>query len=175
VTPVPPVPPEHFRRLHEYELWANARVNASLRSARDHLEHGGAAAEAPALIKALQIWAHVQWARKMWLSRLGAGEPPSLDEGMFPTRSLEAVIGECAEMDERWGAYVSRLTPELLASVCRYTSTEGVAYDTVVSDILTHVVNHSTYHRGQIARLVAECGGAVAVTDYIAFARTRPS
>lgn len=166
-------PPEHFRRLFEYDAWANSRVNDSLRSAREHLEHGGAAAEAPALIKALQIWGHVQWARRMWLSRLGAAEPPSMDEGMFPTRSLEAALAECAEMDRVWGEYIAGLTPGLLASVCRYTSTEGVAYETVVADILTHAVNHSTYHRGQIARLVAECGGAVAVTDYVAFARKR--
>lgn len=166
-------PPEHFRRLFEYDAWASARVNDSLRSAREHLEHGGAAAEAPALIKALQIWGHVQWARRMWLSRLGAAEPPSMDEGMFPTRSLETALAECADMDHRWAGYINALTPERLAVVCRYTSTEGVPYETAVADILTHAVNHSTYHRGQIARLVAECGGAVAVTDYVAFARTR--
>jgi uncharacterized damage-inducible protein DinB len=161
------------RRSFEYETWANARVNDSLRSAADRLEHGGAAAEAPALVKALQIWAHVQWARRMWLSRLGATDPPSMDEGMFPTRSLPAVLRDCADMDELWTEYLSRLGESQFGSTCRYTATEGIAYDTFVADILTHVVNHSTYHRGQIARLVAECGGEVAQTDYIAFARTR--
>ena len=165
--------PQHFRRLFEYDTWASTRVNESLRSAKEHLEHGGAAAEAPALVKALQIWGHVQWARRMWLSRLGAAEPPSMDEGMFPTRSLAAALAECADVDRRWGDYLAALTPEVLASICRYTSTEGVPYETGVADILTHVVNHATYHRGQVARLVAECGGAVAVTDYVAFARTR--
>src|SRR5690606_26049307 len=64
------------RRMFEYDLWANARVNESLRSAAASVEKEGAASQAPSLVKALQIWGHVQWARRMWLSRLGRAEPP---------------------------------------------------------------------------------------------------
>ena len=35
------------------------------------------------------------------------------------------------------------------------------------SDVLAHLFMHASYHRGQIARLVAECGGEVEATDYI--------
>ena len=163
----------HYRRMFEYDLWANARVNESLRSAAAHVEHGGAAAVAPVLVKALQIWAHVQWARATWLSRIGAIPPPSMDEGMFPTRSLDAALRDCAEMDAAWTAFMQALTPELAAGIIRYTSTEGIAYESRIADILAHVVNHSSYHRGQIARLVAECGGEVNPTDFIVFSRTK--
>jgi len=159
--------------MFEYDLWANARVNESLRSAASAVEKEGAASQAPSLVKALQIWAHVQWARRMWLSRLGHAEPPSMDEGMFPAWSLERVIEASGEMDRAWGAYMERLTEAETGRVVRYTSTEGVGYESLVADILAHVVNHSSYHRGQVARLVAECGGTVAVTDYIAFSRKR--
>lgn len=53
----------------------------------------------------------------------------------------------------------------------RDISTEGVKYESTVLDILTHVVNHSTYHRGQIASLIAATGTKPAVTDYIALTR----
>jgi uncharacterized damage-inducible protein DinB len=161
------------RRMFEYEVWANGRVNDSLRSAAHGVEKDGASSQAPSLIKALQIWAHVQWARQMWLSRLGVGEAPSRDEGMFPSRSLERVIGECGALDAAWGVYMERLTEGEIGRMIRYESTERVGYESVVADVLAHVVNHSSYHRGQIARLVAECGGEVAVTDYIAFSRKR--
>jgi uncharacterized damage-inducible protein DinB len=161
------------QRMFEFDVWANTRVNESLRSAAHGVEKDGASSQAPSLIKALQIWAHVQWARQMWLSRLGAAEPPSMDEGRFPVRSLARVLEECAEMDRAGGEYMARLTPQELARPVRYTSTEGIAYESTVADILAHAVNHSSYHRGQIARLVAECGGEVAVTDFIAFTRKR--
>lgn len=162
-----------LRRLFDYDVWANARVNQSLRSAAERLRQAGAAADSPAFVRALQIWAHIQWARRMWLFRLGVAEPPPMDEGMFPPRTLEQAAEECAEMDELWREYVHRLSPEQLRANCRYTSTEGVTYDTAVADILDHVVSHSCYHRGQIARLVAECGGKVEPTDFIVYARTR--
>ena len=44
-----------------------------------------------------------------------------------------------------------------------------------LDDILIHVFNHSTYHRGQVARLVTDAGGQRALTDYIAFFRTSQS
>jgi uncharacterized damage-inducible protein DinB len=40
-----------------------------------------------------------------------------------------------------------------------------------VGDILTHVVAHSAYHRGQIAAAVRAAGGAPAYTDFIHAAR----
>jgi uncharacterized damage-inducible protein DinB len=152
-----------------YELWANARVNASLESARRALEHGGASAEAPALVRAGEIWGHVQCARQVWLHRLGAAEPPG--EGLFPRWPVSRSIAECAVMDAAWPSYLAGLREADLEVVRTYRTTEGVAKTTVLADILTHVFNHSTYHRGQIARLVTDCGGTRADTDFILFAR----
>jgi uncharacterized damage-inducible protein DinB len=159
---------DHFNRLMSYELWANARVNDSLLSAKRALEHGGASAEAPALIRAGEIWAHVQCARAIWLHRLGVGEPPP---ELFPRWTVERAITHCHEMDGTWPAYVATLTEADLPIVRNYRTTEGAAKTTVLADILTHVFNHATYHRGQIARLVTDCGGKRADTDFIIFAR----
>ncbi|MBX3358521.1 MAG: DinB family protein [Phycisphaeraceae bacterium] len=164
------------QRAFEYESWANALVNQSLRSAKSSLESGpgGAASEAPSLVKAVQIWAHTQLARRLWLSRLGRAEAPSFDQGWFPVWSLGATIKECEALDAMWAAGVGALDEAGLDTVAAYTTTEGHPASSSVRDILAHVVNHSTYHRGQIARLVAECGGTVAATDFILFARSNP-
>lgn len=161
---------DHFNRMLAYELWANARVNDSLRSAKAALERGGASAEAPALLKAGEIWAHVQCARQAWLHRLGfpgVDRPPEL----FPRWSVDRAVTECAAMDAAWSTYFSKLGPLDLPRVVNYTTSEGHPKTTVLSDILIHVFNHSTYHRGQIARLVTDCGGKRAETDYVLFAR----
>ena len=77
-------------------------------------------------------------------------------------------------MDKAWAIYARGLTEPALDRVLAYKATEGLDRALPVRDILTHVVNHSTYHRGQIARLIAECGVKPAVTDYIHFAYEHP-
>src|SRR4051812_46890462 len=94
----------HIHRLFAFDRWASARVNESLASARRSVEGGpgGAAAEVPALLKAIQIWSHVQWSRRLWLSRLGVAERPDLGEGMFPHWALEKAFAESALLDTLW-------------------------------------------------------------------------
>ena len=52
-----------------------------------------------------------------------------------------------------------------------YRNTRGEYWTSTVGDILTHVVMHGTYHRGQIAAAVRDSGGAPAYTDFIHAAR----
>ena len=66
------------------------------------------------------------------------------------------------------------LTESELRRVASYTNTQGQPHEGVVADVLTHVVNHASYHRGQIAVLVREAGGRPAVTDFIFFAYREP-
>lgn len=160
---------EHFHRMMAYELWANARVNESLRSADAALQHEGASAAAASFVRAGEIWAHVQAARRIWLHRVGLGDPPP--DGLFPRWPVDRAVAECAAMDTAWNAYIATLAPPDLARVVTYATTEGARKTNALADILTHVFNHSTYHRGQIARLVSECGGTRADTDFILFAR----
>jgi uncharacterized damage-inducible protein DinB len=166
----------HHARMFAYDRWANQRVIDSLRSAQTALERdpGGAAAEAPAFVKARQVWAHVQWARRLWHSRL-IGAPPPDTADRFPPWPLDRAASECLALDQAWGDAIRGLDEPGLRRVVAYRTTEGHTAASTVADILAHVVNHSTYHRGQIARLVAECGGEVAVTDFIAFARHHPA
>jgi uncharacterized damage-inducible protein DinB len=165
--------PAHFQRLFEYEADCSVSVLASLRAARTHLESGGVAAEAAPFVRATEIFSHVQAARRLWLSRLeGTVAPPA--DGLFPSWSLKKAAAESQEMDTAWLTSARALTERALERVIAYRTTEGFDRASPVCDILVHVVNHSTYHRGQIARLVAECGVKPAVTDYIHFIHERP-
>ncbi len=164
----------HFRRLFEYEEACTRKVVDSLHAAKAHLESAGVAPEAAPFIRAVEIFSHIQAARRVWLSRLGAAEWP--DDGVFPSWSLQKAGTQAPLMDSLWLDYAKRLTLADLDRRVEYTATEGLARSAMLRDILTHVVNHSTYHRGQIARLVAEClgPGKAAVTDFIIFALEHP-
>jgi uncharacterized damage-inducible protein DinB len=58
-----------------------------------------------------------------------------------------------------------------LARSVEYVNTKGHRFQNEVQDILFHIINHSTYHRGQVASLLASSGVQVPVTDFIAYKR----
>ncbi|MDX2118757.1 MAG: DinB family protein [Planctomycetota bacterium] len=154
----------HFHGLLRYESEANARVIKSL----DDVPPAGRAEAA--FNKALGIFAHVQIARRVWLSRL-EGAPMRPDE-WFPAWNPDRLRFEARDLDRMWTSYLERMEEGGLDASLDYASADGTRFSSLISDVLTHVFNHSTYHRGQVASLVTQCGGSRAVTDYIAITRT---
>lgn len=162
-----------FARLFDYEARCTPLIIDSLRASRIKIEEVGLAAIEAPHERAIEIFCHIQAARRLWLSRIRPDLTGFPSDGVFPVWSLEQVESEAREVDGLWEGFVQDLKPEDLGRVVRYTSTEGVAYASTLSDILTHVVNHSSYHRGQIASLIAKTGVKPAVTDYIALTREK--
>jgi uncharacterized damage-inducible protein DinB len=115
----------------------------------------------------MQLLPHNQLSRYVWLARL-EGRPYECPKDWFPAWSLEQARMAEEEQNREWAEYLEALSDQDLPKPIGYTSSEGVPHVRIVDDILTHVFNHSTYHRGQLARLVTECGGQRARTDFIA-------
>lgn len=156
---------DHFKSMLAAERKATAQVAQSLVSVPE------AKRSDPAYAKARSIFAHTQQATYMWLSRVG-GIPPR-PFVMFPDWSVEQTLADAAAVHEAWERFLAPLTSGDLGRAIRYTSTEGIVYQSSLAEVLTHVFNHATYHRGQIALLVSGLGGQRAVTDFIAFTRAK--
>jgi len=154
----------HFQVMLRYESEANGRVIKSL----DDVPPPGRGE--PAFNKALGIFAHVQIARRVWLGRLN-GTPIRPDE-WFPSWNPDRLRFEARDLDRLWTSYFERMDPGTLDAWLEYANSEGKRFASRVSEVLTHVFNHSTYHRGQVASLVTQCGGTRAVTDFVAVTRT---
>lgn len=155
-----------WRRVLAAEKAANERTLAGLRSVPGS-EHGS-----EAFRRACGRMAHNQMARHVWLARIGFIEHRPWE--MFPAWSIDQIAADAARLDRDWSGYLDTLDDAGLAAEVDYTSTDGVRWRSTVDEILTHVHNHSTYHRGQIAMLIKQCGGAPQPTDYIALTR-RPA
>lgn len=140
-----------FVRLMRYDAWANAEALGSLRAG-------------PPPAKALRWMGHLVGTGELWLSRL-RDEPPPLP--VWPQLDLEQCASGVTRLAERWPRYLERLRDEDLAEPVGYRNTRGEYWSSTVADILTHVVNHGSYHRAQIAAAVREGGGEPAYTDYI--------
>jgi uncharacterized damage-inducible protein DinB len=108
----------------------------------------------------------------MWLKRLtGEGEhPDQLDAVLFEDRT-ELARARVAE-DKRLIALVEAYDDAALASLHSYKTTSGMPHSNAVADILLHLFNHQTHHRGQAhACLSILTGGEPPSLDLLAFQR----
>ena len=143
---------DHLRRQFGYDDWANREVLAGLRAC-------GIRTGRP-----VQLMAHIFSAERLWLERL-KHEPQSLP--VWPEFSLEQCQAQAAELDRLWRPYLNQASPSLLSKEIAYQNSKGEAWTSTVEDILTHVVMHSAYHRGQIASDLRAQGHTPAYTDFI--------
>jgi uncharacterized damage-inducible protein DinB len=139
------------RRLLEHDAWANAAALASLRVG-------------PSPDQARAWMAHIVGAEHLWLARLHQ-RPPEL--AVWPELDLDACATQLTELAGEWMAYLASLDEEGLADGVAYRNSKGEFWTSTVGDILTHVVLHAAYHRGQIAAAVRQAGGEPAYTDFI--------
>jgi uncharacterized damage-inducible protein DinB len=58
-----------------------------------------------------------------------------------------------------------------LSNIIQYTTSKGEVFNNCIRDILFHVINHSTYHRAQIATEFKVNGIETLTTDYIFYKR----
>lgn len=55
--------------------------------------------------------------------------------------------------------------------IITYQNSKGITFENSIQEIFFHFINHSTYHRGQIAMLMKEVGLEPLNTDYIFYKR----
>jgi uncharacterized damage-inducible protein DinB len=147
---------EYFRKMFDYDLWANQRALESIVSS-------------PGQEEALRFMAHIVGAHQIWLSRLGAlAVTPA---SPWPNLSLEDCGPQLVQIHSAWKALISGMKEEQLAGEISYRNSKGVEFRNLAASVLQHVVMHSAYHRGQVAAAVRRAGGAPASTDYIVYER----
>ncbi len=113
---------------------------------------------------------HLASANDIWVRRLLGQEPSQrASEGDFPT--LEAARDLSRVAHDRFARQVlPELTPERLAADFMYRDLAGKPRSLPLWAILRHVVNHGTYHRGQLASKLSRRGITPPVTDLVSWA-----
>lgn len=142
--------------LFEYDIWANEKTASSIKEFEN------------SLAKTSSLLSHIISAQTIWYNRV-------IDYSEIPNPwaefSLEEVLSKSKEINEKWISFLKNLNEKDLDKTISYKNTKGDKFENTIRDIVIHIINHSTYHRAQIAALIKQSGGQPAVTDYIAFKR----
>jgi len=115
--------------------------------------------------KSIKLVNHILNSHQVWNSRILDDQNPF---GVWDMHNIQ----DLKEIDRTNYINSIRILQQTdLNSAVKYVTSKGDAYTNSVKDILFHVINHSTYHRGQIAAEFKQSGIEPMVTDYIFYKR----
>ena len=161
--------PDDIRQLYDYNAWANRRsmeaasaltpeqftkpLGSSFSSVRDTLGHiyGG------------------EW---IWLERFQGRSPASLPD-VNEFANLASLRERWLEHEARLLGFVRGLTQADLDRVMEYKTLKFGVYRNPLWQSMQHLVNHGTYHRGQVTTLLRQLGAQPILTDLMHFYRER--
>ncbi len=146
---------EHLRHLFAYNDWANRRLIVTLKTSDS--------------ARSREILAHLLITENEYYERLYGKDSTGFD--FWPELSIDA-CGELArETAERFEKLLRRFDEEGLDLTARYKTSEGVEHENSFRELLTHVLLHSSIHRGNIMLKLREDGFEPPKIDYIIYLR----
>ena len=146
-------------RLFAYEFWADREVLAVLRAAGERTPP-----RAPAIMN------HILAAAHLWLTRM-TGEKIKVD--VWPALSIEQMAHRIDSLESAWRKWIASADAASLDQKIAYINSLGESWTSTAREILTHIIIHAGYHRGQIAILLGQAGQKPAYTDFIHAARQK--
>jgi uncharacterized damage-inducible protein DinB len=158
---------DEIHDLVAYTEWATATLAAALRGIpdaarrrRDDSAFGSLHGTFTHLIAAEWVWV------ERWHGRPAPAPPAWVGEASF-----DELLVHLAAVEAARAAYLGALTPADLARPIQYRTFAGVEAANPIGELVRHVVNHGTYHRGQISMRIRQLGDHPPSTDYIVWLR----
>ncbi len=161
--------PQEMRMLYDYNAWANHRSldAASRLTAEQFVQPMGSS-----FSSVRDTLAHIYGGEWVWLERFQGRSPSSLPD----TTQFQ----DNASLKERWSEHEARLLGFVrglaqsdLDRVMEYKTLKFGVYSNPLWESMQHLVNHGTYHRGQVTTLLRQLGAQPIATDLMHFYRER--
>lgn len=153
----------------DYNIWANKLIIDTILKLKEGVAEQEVASSFPSLkATVLHIWS----AESVWLQRLLLTEHPVWVQGAF-TGTIQEACDSWQKVSADIKQFVTRqFDDNALAHVVMYSDLKGNQHKTPVYQVLHHVFNHATYHRGQLVTILRSVGVTdLPSTDFIRFVR----
>ncbi|WP_127530987.1 DinB family protein [Paenibacillus kobensis] len=155
---------EWITQLYQYNVWANDRVLQHLQSLPANLFHQEVDLGFRSIAEAV---GHLAAADEVWFARIQEQAPPPLSARVFS--DVEEARRHRDELQSRMRLFLSNTDVQKRVT---YSNTAGQSFTNSIAEIIQQVVNHGTYHRGNVTTILRSLGYNGTMTDFIAFIRT---
>ncbi len=153
-------------KLLDYQRWAISKTLDSVAKLTDEQLHRDLGSSFKSVFETL---VHLHGADRAWLGRIQGQSPSRPNPADYP--SLEVLREAWEVVFDGWKTTVTKL--ENPKQMIHYKSYDGSPFSSSLEEIVKHVVNHGTYHRGQVVAMQRMLGGEAVGTDLISFYRSR--
>jgi len=167
---------DHVYLMADYNQWMNQKVYEALATMTPEKLHQDQDAFFGSIFASLN---HICVGDTLWLKRFetvlkrydayapiaALAMPESLD--MFLANNFIGLKDRRVLLDEALLELTSLLTDEELLQPISYQNSKGVASKKTLFNLLMHVFNHQTHHRGQVTTLLSQSGIDIGITDLV--------
>ena len=156
--------------MAQFNVWANTLISDAVLKLPETSFSATTGGSFPSI---RETCIHLRNAQHTWLNRLH-GRSPAAFPSEPPGSSALTIMHGLTDSSVQLATYAETLDINGLRETCTYLTFEGIPYANSRCEILLHVLNHSTYHRGQIIHMMRQLGfPRVPSTDLIRFLRAR--
>lgn len=158
---------EQIQTLLAYDSWANRKMIDAVQPLGSEKLRRDLSTSLGSILGTL---VHIVGAEEVWLRRWQ-------DNPRKGILSIED-IDHLSTLEKRWTEieserddFVSQLNDEKLNQIHKIKTMSGRSYEHRLWEMVQHVANHSSYHRGQIVTMLRQLGHSAPATDLIVFYR----
>jgi uncharacterized damage-inducible protein DinB len=160
-----------IRTLLDYHYWARDR----LLDAVEQLDVAAFTAPRGSSFSSIRdTLAHTYFAEWAWYSRW-QGHSPSSFPALDQFADVNSLTIAWRELEQQVRGFIDPMSDADMARVIPYRLLSGVEAASPIGQMVQHVVNHASYHRGQVTTMLRQAGAKPARSmDLIAFYREVP-
>jgi uncharacterized damage-inducible protein DinB len=151
-----------------YNRWANQLITQSILSLPEEKQLQEVPGSFPSLFRTVM---HMWDAESIWWQRIRLHERMVIPSEAFKSGTKEAVRG-LLNQSAQWEDWVCGSSEMQLSHIFAYQNSRREQFKQPVADVLMHVFNHGTYHRGQLVAMLRSLGETkIPATDLIVYTR----
>jgi uncharacterized damage-inducible protein DinB len=155
----------HLSELLDYHYWAQERVFEAVEAVPPEQFTRDLGNSFPSLRDTL---VHIHFAECIWYARWQKESMSMPSAEMFP--DLESVRQASRNHETKMRALLARLGQDGVNEFLEYTSRlDGKDHRSLYWQMFQHVINHGTYHRGQVTMMLRQLGARPTSTDLLQF------
>lgn len=155
-------------KTYNYHVWANQRVFERLGELPEEVLHQEAKDVFPTIIQGL---IHIYQVDLVWLTGMKGGSYEQI-KGLFGTIQAKTSGKSLKELEEVYTELAGEYRDFLhsvgdLQAMRQFNHPTFGVLNAEIGELVQHVVNHGTYHRGNLSSMLRQLGHAGVPSDYV--------